>query len=181
MATGSYTQENSGNWEISNFSEQYWKWVVTQHYAFTWKLEFSWLSVHCFPDRDLKFGCWSFLWGREAENLGKTVLEQWREPAKNFKEKTVTSDSWIEPRPQRSHHCLVHAPYLLSAHHIALLGRVISRISSKTRSILTTKCFLALKDFFPVLQLTLNFKRAHSSCIMWHKLCGQTVPILWTV
>lgn len=86
MATGYDAEEKSGNCEISIFSEQYWKRVVTQHYTFIWKLEFSRLSVHFFPDRGLKFSCWFFLW---EEKLEKTFLEQLREPAKKLKKEKL--------------------------------------------------------------------------------------------
>ena len=112
---------------------------------------------------------WSLVVGFSCgrKSWRKHFWSNYENQQKNLKGKTVTSDSWIEPRPQRSHHCVIHAPYLLSAHHIALLGRVNSQISSKTRSFLTKKCFLALNVFFFwSATVTLDLKMAPSSCIM---------------
>lgn len=127
---------------------------------------------------------WSLVVGFSCgrKSWRKHFWSNYENQQKNLKGKTVTSDSWIEPRPQKSHHCVIHAPYLLSAHHIAYQEELIHKFLPKRDPSLQKKCFLALNVFFFwAATVTLDLKMAPSSCIMWHELCGQTVTILWTV
>lgn len=112
---------------------------------------------------------WSLVVGFSCgrKSWRKHFWSNYENQQKNLKRKTVTSDSWIEPRPQRSHHCVIPAPYLLSAHHIAYWEELIHKFLPKRDPSLQKKCFLALNVFFFwAATVTLDLKMAPSSCIM---------------
>ena len=57
---------------------------------------------------------WSLVVGFSCgrKSWRKHFWSNYENQQKNLKGKTVTSDSWIEPRPQRSHHCVIRFFFL---------------------------------------------------------------------